>query len=288
MGANYIMKLILQILLILIIVATISICAIQPDMHKNVIVYDSDYTLVTEDEVKTETKEVPVMEMPAKPVEKTTVIEKKVEPVVATSKTQTNNVNRQTKTSPKQTTTAKQTVTKPQTQTISKPVTTTVTKPKVVQQTQTKEVPKVETKVVNNTSPKPSSTMNEVVTTPKVLTQQEETIAWNKWRSALTNKIMQDTHLPDIPNGVLFQFSFTVDKYGKVSNVQTGANPANYTPYAIQYIAPVIRSYQGRSILNFPEGTARTSTQVTGKWRISNTEKFSTPQDYNDIEKVIR
>ena len=80
---------------------------------------------------------------------------------------------------------------------------------------------------------------------------------------------MQDTKLPDIPTGTLFQFSFNVDKYGKITNVQTGANPANYTPYAIQYIAPVIRSYQGRSILNFPEGTARTSTQVTGKWRIS-------------------
>ena len=99
---------------------------------------------------------------------------------------------------------------------------------------------------------------------------------------------MQDTKLPPIPNGVLFQFSFTVDKFGKISNVQTGANPSSYTPYAIQYIAPVIRSYQGRSILNFPEGTARTSTQVTGKWRISSTEKYSTPQDYNDVEKVVR
>ena len=69
---------------------------------------------------------------------------------------------------------------------------------------------------------------------------------------------------------------------------KTGANPSNYTPHAIQYIAPVIRSYQGRDILNFPEGTQRTSTQVTGKWRISNTERYSTPQDYNDIEKVTK
>ena len=71
-------------------------------------------------------------------------------------------------------------------------------------------------------------------------------------------------------------------------NVQTGANPSTYTPYAIQYIAPVIRSYQGRSILNFPEGTERTVTNVTGKWKISDNERYSTPQDYNDIEKIIR
>jgi len=282
------MKLVLQILLILIIVATFSICAIKPDLHKNVIVYDSDYTLVTEDVVKSETKDVPVMEMPAKPVEKNTVVEKKVEPVVKTSKTQTTNVKQQTKTTPKQSATTKQTVTKPQTKTVTKPVTTTVTKPQVVKQTQKTETPKVE-KYEKTEKMTPSQvTKNENIYTPKVLTQQEETIAWNIWRSNLTNKIMQDTKLPAIPNGVLFQFSFTVDRYGKITNVQTGADPANYTPYAIQYIAPVIRSYQGRSILNFPEGTARTSTQVTGKWRISSTEKYSTPQDYNDVEKIIR
>jgi hypothetical protein len=252
-----------------------------------VIVYDSAYTLVTEEQVKTETKDVPVMEMPAKPVEKTTVVEKKVEPKVTTYKSQTPVVKTQTVTKPKQTTTVKQSVAKPQVQTVTKPVTTTVQKP-VVKQVVKIEQPKVEQKVTVNSTPQSLPSRSVEVAVPKVLTQQEETIAWNKWRSALTNKIMQDTRLPDIPNGTVFQFSFNVDKYGKITNVQTGANPANYTPYAIQYIAPVIRSYQGRSILNFPEGTQRTSTTVTGKWRISNTEKYSTPQDYNDIEKVVR
>ena len=283
------MKLILQTLLILIIVATFSICTIQPDMHKNVIVYDSAYTLVTEDEVKTETKEMPVMEMPAKPVEKTTKAETKVEPVTQTKKTQTTNVKQQTTTTPKKTTatkqtttpqkptTVKQTVTQPKTQTTTKPVTTTTTQKPVVKETVKTETPKVEQTIVT----KP-------VEQPKTVTQQEETIAWNVWRSNLINQIMQDVKMPDVPQGTIFRFSFTVDKYGKVSNVQTGANPANYTPYAIQYIAPVIRSYQGRSILNFPEGTARTSTQVTGQWKMSTIKKYSTPQDFNDIEKVIR
>ena len=270
------MKLILQILLILLIVSTFSIGAIQPDLHKNVIVYDSAYTLVTEDEVKTETKELPVMEVPSAPVEKTTVVEKKATPVTQTKKTQETNIKQQTKTTPKQTTTAKKTVTQPKTQTVTKPTTTKVEKP-VVKQTVKTETPKVEQKVVE----KP-------IEQPKVITQQEETIAWNVWRSNLINQIMQDVKMPNIPEGTIFQFSFTVDKYGKVSNVQTGANPANYTPYAIQYIAPVIRSYQGRSILNFPEGTARTTTQVTGKWKMSTTKKYSTPQDFNDVEKVIR
>lgn len=270
------MRLTLQILLILLIVSTFSICAIQPDLHKNVIVYDSDYTLVPEQEVTTETKNIPVMEMPSKPVQVTVNTEKKVEPVTKTTKTQVSNTKKVATTAPKQTT-VKQTVTKPKTQTVTKH---TTTPPKqVTTETKKVEAPKVEQKVV---------VQPPVTNTPKVLTQQEENIAWNIWRSNLTNQIMQDTKLPDIPTGTLFQFSFNVDKYGKITNVQTGANPANYTPYAIQYIAPVIRSYQGRSILNFPEGTARTSTQVTGKWRISNTQKYSTPQDYNDIERVMR
>lgn len=271
------MKLVLQTLLILIIVATFSICAIQPDMHKNVIVYDSDYTLVTEQEVKTETKEVPVMEVPAKPVEKTTVVEKKVEPVIQTKKAQGVNVSKQIKTTTPQKVTTTKTNTKPQTQTVTKPTVTKVEKPVVKETVVKTEPPKVEQKVIE----KP-------IEQPKVMTQQEETIAWNVWRSNLINQIMQDVKLPNIPEGTIFQFSFNVDKYGKITNVQTGANPASYTPYAIQFIAPVIRSYQGRSILNFPEGTARTSTQVTGKWKMSTTRKYSTPQDFNDIEKVIR
>ena len=269
------MRLILQILLILTIVFTISICAIKPELHKNVIVYDSAYTLVSEQDIKTETKDIPVIEMPTKPVQTAVKIESKTEPAVKTTKT--NKVvyeKPKTQNVPSKITTVKQTVAQPQKQTLSKPVTTTVQKPVE------KETIKVEqSKIVQEPTTKP-------VTTTKTLTQQEETIAWNKWRSNLTNQIMQDTKLPAMPNGVVFQFTFNVDKYGKISNVQTGANPSNYTPYAIQYIAPVIRSYQGHSILNFPEGTARISTTVSGKWRIAATEKFSTENDYNDIERV--
>ena len=42
------MRVILNIILILIVVSTISICAVKPNMHKNIIVYDSAYKLVEE------------------------------------------------------------------------------------------------------------------------------------------------------------------------------------------------------------------------------------------------
>jgi hypothetical protein len=120
------------------------------------------------------------------------------------------------------------------------------------------------------------------------ITQQEEEIAWNIWRSNLQNKIMKEVFLPSIPEGTVFRFSFNVDKFGRVSNVQTYATPSSYTPYAVQYIAPVIRSYQGKDILNFPTGSSRTSTEVKGGWKISASERYSTPQDYNDIEKMSK
>lgn len=279
------MKLILQILLILVIAATIGVCIKQPDMHKSVFVYDSAYlpveTNVNEGSKQVETvkkEEVVVFEQPAqKPVQKTTSVTKP----------------------------AQQTSVKKQSTTTSTPQKKTTTK--ISQPLQTKQIKKTEEKtaqtVTKTVAPKPKpvevvtkkepvqkpvtvQTTTQAVPPVKVLTQQEEEIAWNAWRSALQNKIMQDVKLPTVPNGVVFRFSFTVDKFGKITNLQTWSETSTYTPHAIQYIAPVIRSYQGRSILKFPEGSTRTTTTVKGGWKISSVEKYSTPKDYNDIERV--
>ena len=255
------MKLLIQILLILLIVSTVSICAVKPDMHKSVIVYNSDYTLVPEEVKTVEKEEIPLMEITAKPEQRTIKVETKVEKPQVTKTVQ-----------PVKTTVKKQPVKKAETKKIEK---TVAQKPVEVIKEETK---KAETPV-KTTVPRP---------TVKTLTQKEEEIAWNIWRSNLQNKIMQDVKLPVMPNGITFKFTFNVDKHGKVSNVQTWSTVSTYTPYAIQYIAPVIRSYQGKDILNFPQGSSRLSTTVTGGWKISTTERYSTPQDYNDVEKVVK
>lgn len=276
------MKVLLQIILILLIISTVSICAIKPDMHKSVIVYDSAYTIVPERQIEIEKETIPIME---KPVEQVAVIKVSETPKVVEVK--------QLKTEPAKSSVTKQTKqTTVQTKTSQTPkssqtkaIQTTVSKPKT-------EVIKQETKATSSVVPikesvtVPKQKIVHQVESPKVLTQKEEEIAWNTWRSNLQNRIMQDVKLPLIPNGVVFKFSFTVDKFGKVSNVQTWSTTSTYTPYAIQYIAPVIRSYQGKSVLNFPSGTSRITTNVTGGWRISENERYSTPQDYNDIEKI--
>lgn len=116
----------------------------------------------------------------------------------------------------------------------------------------------------------------------------QEEIEWNVWRSKLQNQIMQDVILPNVPIGTVFKFTFEVDKYGKISNVQTWSLDKTYTPMAIEHIAPVIRGYQGREILNFPSNSNRITTKVEGGWKISDKSVFSTPMDYNDTEKVIK
>ena len=268
------MKNFILAILILLVVSTISICAVKPDMHKSVIVYNSDYTLVPEEVNTVEKEEIPIMEIPVQPEKKTVKVETKVikPQTVTKAETKVQKTPVTTKTQQVKTTTQKQPITTVETKQKEK---TTASKPVTVVTQTTKESAIPATKTVSKAE-------------TKVLTQQEEEIAWNLWRSNLQNKIMQDVKLPILPNGVTFKFTFTVDKYGKISNVQTWSTSPAYTPYAIQYIAPVIRSYQGKDILNFPQGSTRFATDVKGGWKISPVEKFSTPQDYNDVEKVVR
>ncbi len=127
--------------------------------------------------------------------------------------------------------------------------------------------------------------IEEVSENERPLTEQEEIIVWNKWRSNLQNQIMKDTQI-SAPIGTAFKFSFTVDKRGQISNLKTWSIPSTYNGIAINYLKPLILSYQGQSILNFPARTKRVITNVTGGFVISTQDRFSTPDDFQDIEKI--
>lgn len=160
-----------------------------------------------------------------------------------------------------------------------KVITRVVEIPQKQQTTQNKNVNTTVVKQTQKITPKK-------LKTTKQITPEQEVVLWNKWRSDLQNQIMRDVRLPIVQEGTVFKFSFEVDKYGKVSNVQTWSTNPMYTPYAIQYIAPVIKSYQGRSILNFPSGSNRFVTVVDGGWKIAKTTKYSTPADFKDVETL--
>ena len=270
------MKLILNILLITLIVLTLGICVKKPQMHKSVIVYNSDYKLVSDEDVNiTQPAEIPQkVEYTYKPQTVTKVVNTQTVPKTKTVSSPKVTTQKTTTAAPVQTSTTK-TTTAPKTET------STATLPKVVERVANYD---------NQTQTTQQQTQNvqKTVTLPRIMSEEQELIAWNRWRSNLQNKIMQDVRLPYIPNGTIFKFTFTVDKYGKITNVQTWSTNPTYTPYAIQYIAPVIRSYQGRSILDFPEGSVRTVTDVKGGWMMSANERYSSPDDYNDVEKKVK
>lgn len=128
--------------------------------------------------------------------------------------------------------------------------------------------------------PKPQQVQNNAP-----LTEAEEVIVWNKWRSDLQNKVMRDSRIA-APRGTVFRFSFTVNKFGQMSNLRIWSDTPGYTNYAIQALKPLLLSYQGKPILNFPARTKRITTNVEGAFAISNQDRYTTPNDYSDIERV--
>ena len=124
---------------------------------------------------------------------------------------------------------------------------------------------------------------------PKVLTPEEETIVWNKWHSDLQNKIMADSNI-SANVGTVFYFTFTVDKFGNISNIRTWSSDSTQTSQAVRVIKPVIASYQGTEILKFPEGTSRVILNFNGKFRVIDAPQniYTKPSDYNDVERITR
>lgn len=121
----------------------------------------------------------------------------------------------------------------------------------------------------------------------KILTEEEEIIAWNKWRSDLQNKLMSESKIA-APIGTTFAFSFTVDKFGTISNLKTWSTNPSYTPLAVRVIKPLLLSYQRTAILNFPMGSRRVVTNVNGGFTMARSSRYSSPADYNDYERVTK
>lgn len=256
---------------------TIGICALQPEMHKTFFVYNSDYVIVEPADKVEVVKNLPTQVNQPQKEEKKVTVQKVVKSVPKTTQKPVEKKIVKNSSQPVQKIQTSQQTVNPLLSMLKETSTTESAQQKVVEkkvQTAPQSVKKEETKPAAKTVTEEEKARQEV-------------ILWNKWRSNLQNKIMSDVKLPIMPEGTIFKFSFDVDRYGKISNVKTWSLTPAYTPYAIQYIAPVIRGYQGRDILNFPEGSNRFSTTVEGGWKISQTAKFSTPEDFKDAERVI-
>ena len=113
---------------------------------------------------------------------------------------------------------------------------------------------------------------------------RDETIAWNKWRSNLQNRIMDDSDI-DADYGTIFYFSFTVDNNRNISNVRVISTNL-WDKESTEVVRRAILHLKGKPILNFPPNTNRSSIKFTGGFVIGTTSQYSTPGDYNDFEHV--
>lgn len=146
----------------------------------------------------------------------------------------------------------------------------------------TKNLEENSKKLVQSLEPPKQQTNN----TNPYMTEQEEIIAWNKWRSNIQNRIMQDSQIDYAPLGTMFSFTFVVDRYGNVSNIKVNCSNPNLMNIALNNVKPAIANLQKKPILVFPRGTRRASTVVTGVFIIGTQERYSTPDDYSDYERV--
>lgn len=253
--------------LVLMFILTALIVVVRPEMHKPVMFTDKEYQVVE-------------INLPPAQLNPST-IKITPQPVQIESK--------QIKVSQIPTQTRKVGIT-PVKQNINK-VTSQPVKPQakhVAHQTQKPQQPVAENKPVTQPPVVKNEQTQKVQQEPKQprqLTEQEEIIAWNKWLSRLQNQVMMDSKV-FAPLGTVFKFSFTVDKYGNMSNVKVWSTNPNYTPQAVRVIKPVLMSYRNQPILEFPEGTKRIIKNFEGSFVISRTTKYSSPSDYHDYERV--
>ena len=118
------------------------------------------------------------------------------------------------------------------------------------------------------------------------MSELEEIIAWNKWRSNVQNQIMRNSNIEYAPLGTMFTFNFVVDKFGNVSNIKVDCSNPNYMDVARNNVKTAISKLQKQPILNFPKGTQRKSTVVQGYFFIGLEERYSTPNNFSDFERI--
>lgn len=113
---------------------------------------------------------------------------------------------------------------------------------------------------------------------------RRELIAWNEWRSNLQNTIMKKSDIEGM-YGTIYLFIFNVDDSRRISDVKVRSNVSD-DRYNIDKVTRTIKDLEGSDILEFPQGTTRTSVRFTGGFMFAYHTRYSSPSDFNDVEQV--
>lgn len=276
---------------VLFVVLTILTIKIHPEIHQPMLIEDADFKLVRiSDTLTSENTPVTIAVQPQQqtvaPIQQT---QKNVEVKVQEIPKQTQQVERKSAETkpvkikfPKKETPVQTTTPEPQesqAELLQKLLNTDIEDTKALQENAQK--------FAQTLQPQPTPKQQTSSFKNPYMTEQEELIAWNKWRSNIHNQVMKDSNAGVAPFGTMFTFSFLVDKYGNVSNVKVNCSNNFCMDIARNNLKPAISNLQRKPILNFPRGTQRTSTVVNGSFMIGSEDRFSTPSNFSDIERVV-
>lgn len=268
---------------------TLFICIANPTMHKSLVITDTGMQVVDK-QLKTQSNNVQLQ-----PVKQTSVNTPKtnVKPVSMVKEVKPKTVPSQTNVKPQ----VKQPVkvqSKPQAK-------QTVVQTKTVQ-SKPNQKPAASTQV-KKPVPQTAKTTVQTPAPKKVLTEQEETILWNKWHSNLQNRIISDTtarlknldsYTKQAINGTLYiVYSFNVSKSGAISNLSVKTNISNEASVRVNSIVSgIISGYGGTSIVTFPNGTSRVSEKHKGAIstviKDAKSTTYSNTSDYNRYNETVK
>lgn len=297
-------KFVFASILIFFICITTVICVFKPKTHKHIMFENRNFKLeLISQKAEADKQEVnidisaniPQINFPEIEIKQP---EQKVKQLQSSPKTDKPSTNKTTNSVNKSESENKKTIVKPQTaknknsyanqqkKETQKPIKTeiktpAITEPKIVKENKEEIVAPPVPPVIKSTEQKQE--LKE-----QTLSEQElEIIAWNKWRSDLQNKLMRDSKI-SAPLGTTFYFSFTVDKFGNITNLKTWSNNPSYTPLAVRVIKPLLLSYQHTAILIFPSNSKRIITNAEGSFTMAHSSRYSSPSDYNDYERIVK
>lgn len=149
---------------------------------------------------------------------------------------------------------------------------------------------KYERKEYGDTVPK-YKTVKDAINAPSANDDEYvyDNVDWSRWKSNFVNRILDDSvyisELDSYPNGAFFYYSFNVDSYGSISNINVRS--VYLSDEDKQLVKNLIKSYAHKPITKFPPKSKRRSAKVSAIMMLSNSEtNYSKPSDFNDTERV--
>lgn len=113
-------------------------------------------------------------------------------------------------------------------------------------------------------------------------------IDWNTWQSNFVNKILDDSmsirELDQYNAGTWLYYQFDVYKDGRIDNISVRSMVISQ--HDKDLVANLIKNYAYKDITIFPANTKREKAQVKAVMMLSNTTQKSTPNDFNENERI--